>query len=222
MPETKELHFFNNESKVDWIDYSRYEKHFAGRKPLQICGEATPAYIYWPNSIERIAAYNADIRLIIILRNPIERAHSHWLMEYTMGREWLDFSEAIRDGRSRVVNDPKSHLGHHKNFSYVERGFYALQLARVYAHFPKDHVLVLLHDGMREDPEGFLARIASFLDIATIDDASLRQYFSPYRREADLGPIDPRDIAYLSSIFRDDVHALQQVIEDDVPGWAIA
>ena len=70
----KEVHFFDDEGQ-DWRrpDYRAYHARFeapAGRP----CGEATPIYVYWPNALERVAAYNPAMRFIVTLRDPVERA----------------------------------------------------------------------------------------------------------------------------------------------------
>lgn len=82
---TKEVHFFDDET-VDWDcpDYGAYHAQFdPGAAPL--IGEATPIYVYWPRALERIRAYNPDMRLILMLRDPVERAWSHWRMEFARG-----------------------------------------------------------------------------------------------------------------------------------------
>ncbi len=99
---TKELHFFDDET-CDWSapDYARYHAQFDWDRPA-IRGETTPIYLYWPQSLERIAAYRPDIRLVAMLRDPVERAWSHWKMERSRGVETGDFSWCIREGRRRL------------------------------------------------------------------------------------------------------------------------
>ena len=87
LSDVKEVHHFDDEA-VDWAapDHAAYHAHFPppdGRP----CGEATPIYIYWPNSLERIHAYNPAMKLIITLRDPVERAWSGWRMETRNGVE---------------------------------------------------------------------------------------------------------------------------------------
>ncbi|RYG21799.1 MAG: sulfotransferase, partial [Burkholderiales bacterium] len=79
LSKVKEVHFFDDET-VDWAkpDYGPYHAQFETADPIALRGEATPIYLYWPHSLERIAAYNPDIRLIVMLRDPVERAWSHW------------------------------------------------------------------------------------------------------------------------------------------------
>ncbi len=136
MAPEKEVHFFDDEASVDWArpDYAAYHARFDPDRP-GLRGEATPIYIYWPGSIERIARYNPRAKLILLFRDPVERAWSHWRMERSRGAEALPFDVCIRQGRSRV--DDPSAPGHHRVHSYVERGFYGAQLTRLYRFFPQ-------------------------------------------------------------------------------------
>lgn len=128
LSERKELHFFDNESH-DWRSptYDAYDAHFANAPDGAVCGEATPIYTYWGPALSRIHAYNPSMKFIVSLRDPAERAYSHWRMETLRGAETVSFSEAIRGGRQRVI-DQAEIAGHHRVYSYVERGFYAPQI----------------------------------------------------------------------------------------------
>ena len=158
----KETHFFDDEEIVDWSapDYGRFHAMFTpddGRPR----GEATPIYLYWPNCLERIARYNPDIRLIFIFRDPVERAWSHWRMEYARDWETEPFAWAIREGRARV--DSPEAPGFHRVFSYVERGFYAAQIKRVFELFDPTQVLLLSSESLKTEPDAVLARICRFV-----------------------------------------------------------
>jgi hypothetical protein len=173
----KETHFFDDETR-DWArpSYAAYEALFedpAGRP----CGEATPIYSYWPNALERICAYNPAMRLILALRDPVERAWSHWRMEYARGVERAAFSWCIREGRMRLF--AASPWGFHREASYVERGFYGEQLERVYGLFPREQVLVLHAEALRDDPAPTLAEVRRFLGLPPAK--------APAAREAHVG-----------------------------------
>ena len=129
LPAAKELHVFDDETQ-DWArpDYAAYEARFpdpVGRP----CGEATPIYSYWPGALARIAAYNRAMKLILVLRDPVARAWSHWRMETARGAETQPVGWCIRQGRQRLFGAEP--WGHHREFSYVERGFYSEQLDQV-------------------------------------------------------------------------------------------
>jgi hypothetical protein len=165
MPEIKEAHFFDDEA-LNWTkpDYEPYHALF--RQDGRLWGEATPIYLYWPNSIARIHAYNPAMRIVLIFRDPIERAWSHWKMEFSKRKETQPFAWCIREGRDRVrVGDPSA-PGHHRVYSYVERGFYAAQIDQLFALFPKDQVLMLRSEDLRARPDAVIATICRFLDIA--------------------------------------------------------
>lgn len=201
LPETKELHFFDDEG-ADWSapDYAAYHAQFpdpAGRP----CGEATPIYAYWPGSLERIRAYNPAMKLILVLRDPVERAWSHWRMEYARGVETHPFAWCIRQGRQRLFDaDP---WGHHREFSYVERGFYGEQVARLLGLFPRDQMLFLISDDLRADPGGALGEVRAFLGLPSAP--------APAAREVHVGP----DMPYPSELTAEDAQYLRDVYAAD-------
>lgn len=176
MAPEKEVHFFDDEGPgspglegrgfaVDWSapDYDAYHARFSppdGR----LRGEATPIYLYWPPSLPRVAAYNPAMKLILVFRDPVERAWSHWRMERSRGVEPLTFSESIRAGRSRV-DDPAA-PGHHRVHSYVERGFYGAQVTRLLGFFPRQQVFFGDARVLRADPSLFLRNVCEFLGVA--------------------------------------------------------
>jgi len=163
LPPTKELHFFDDETQ-DWArpDIGAYHANFApfdGRPR----GEATPIYTYWPGSLERIAAYNPAMKLIVMLRDPVERAWSHWRMEYARGVETQPFGWCVRQGRQRLFEaDP---WGFHRELSYVERGYYGEQMAQLFGLFPREQALVLRSEDLRRDPGLALAAVRAFLGL---------------------------------------------------------
>jgi hypothetical protein len=174
----KEVHFFDDE-RIDWgrPDYRAYHAQFpdADGRP---CGEATPIYIYWRSALERICAYNPAMRLIVSLRDPVERAWSHWRMEYARGAEREPFGWCIRQGRQRLfAGEP---WGWHREFSYVERGFYGEQLEHLFGLVPREQVLVIRAEDLRAEPAQTLAKARSFLGLAEAP--------APAPREAHVGP----------------------------------
>lgn len=201
LPAEKELHFFDDETQ-DWAnpDYGAYHAQFpeaAGRP----CGEATPIYIYWPNCLERICAYNPAMKLIVVLRDPVQRAWSGWRMEYARGVETEPFAWCIREGRQRLfAAEP---WGHHREFSYVERGFYGEQAERLLRLFPRDQLLFLKSDDLRADPSRPLAQVRAFL--------GLPRAATPAARESHVA----QDMVYPSTLAAADVEHLRRVYAAD-------
>ncbi|WP_418595878.1 sulfotransferase family protein [Ponticoccus sp. (in: a-proteobacteria)] len=155
----KELHVFDRPDP----DPARFDRAFAGADPALLWGEATPAYLYWPGAVEALARYNPGARILVILRDPAERALSHWKMQRARGIEPLSFEAAISAvGRARVRDggDREKRL-----YSYVERGFYADQIARLLRHFPRDQIAFCRTEDLLRDEAGLLARLFGFLGV---------------------------------------------------------
>ena len=89
--------------------------------------------MYWNQAIERIYEYNPKIKLILILRNPINRAFSHWNMERDRNRENRSFWDSINEEKSRLLS---SDYTQHRTFSYLDRGFYSIQIKKINKYFP--------------------------------------------------------------------------------------
>jgi len=205
----KETHFFDDETQAWPVpDLAAYHAHFApfdGRPR----GEATPIYLYWPNSLERIAGYNPAMRLIVMLRDPVERAWSHWKMEYARGVETRPFDWCIRQGRQRLFDAEP--WGFHRELSYVERGFYGEQMTRLLGLFPREQALVLRADDLRAQPAAALARVRSFLGLPPGAAPTPRE--ANVGREIDYGSaLEPADIAYLRGVYRRDQQRLSDLI----------
>lgn len=186
----KELHFFDDEG-VDWArpDYAAYEARFGG-PGLRV--DATPIYAFWPAALERIAAYNPAARLILLFRDPVERAWSQWCMEYARGDETMPFARAIREERARIAAG-EAGMRHH---SYVARGAYGMQVARAMALFPRRQLLFLKSGDLARDPAEVLAQVADFAGLSRFGAvAPLR-----HNARADMvypAPPDAADRAYI-------------------------
>ena len=208
LPDAKELHFFDDEAR-DWSapDYADYHARFDWSAPA-IRGEATPIYIYWPGALERIRAYHPAIRLVLMLRDPVERAWSHWRMERSRGAETQDFGWCIRQGRRRLFDSEP--WGHHREYSYVERGYYGAQVEHLLSLFPRDQLLVLQAEALRADPTAVLRRLSHFLGAPPPPPAAPRivhagvEMGGPPREEAD----------FLSALYRRDQERLVALIGD--------
>ena len=204
LPAIKEAHFFDEEESVDWLapDYAPYHALFSD--PSRLWGEATPIYFYWPNALERIRAYNPEMKLIFLVRDPVERAWSHWKMEYARGKETEPFSWCIREGRARMAA-PSPYPGFHRVYSYVERGFYGRQLARALDLFPRQQIMVLGSEALKRDPTTSVGEICHFLGIPAPE-----------------GPIAPRisrpaaQIDYPANLSQEDVIFLQRQFAQDM------
>lgn len=218
-PSRKELHFFDDETH-DWSssDHSVLDAFFSTNDGDRLRFDITPIYGFWPPSMGRIRTYNPFARLIFLFRDPFDRAWSQWCMEYARGHEKLLFSEAIREGRRRMINSPP--LGPDRRvYSYVERGFYTQQVRRALEHFPREQVLFLRSQDLLDRHPAALARIAEFLDIPPFPETGPKREHP--RPDIQLpSSATHEDLAYFAELVRDDVCTFAQLTGLDVTDWS--
>lgn len=214
MAAQKELHFFDNEDNFSRsaVEYSAYHSFFSPKSSHIVLGESTPSYMYWYDAPRRLWTYNSMIKLIVLLRNPIERAYSHWNMERARNAESLSFWDAIRNEKIRCrVALPYQH----RVYSYIDRGFYLEQLRRLWTYFPEDQVLVLRSDDLRDNHRSTLRSICAFLGIDDFDHVEQKTIHS-------LGyptSMEGRARDYLASIYEHEIRGLEQVLNWDCRDW---
>ncbi len=214
IPDADEVHFFDTEEYFQGaqVDYSKYHSFFCPDSSGRMLGEATPIYIYWKNAIERVWNYNKDMKIIVLLRNPITRAYSHWNMERSRGADTLTFSEAIRNERSRCRNALPFQ---HRVYSYIDRGFYVEQLRRLWAYFSEHQTLILNNDDLRRSPVKVLNKVSCFLNIGKFPQNDYRSIHStPYS-----SPLKQSDRVFLRDIFEYEIRQLERLLEWDCSGW---
>ena len=137
--------------------YEALFAHAAGHKAI---GEASPRYLYAPQAPAAIARRLGALRLIAILRDPAERAYSHFVMNRHRGVEpCASFADALAAEDERVAD------GWDWDWHYVRLGRYAAQLERYLDHFDRVQVRICLYDDLRRDPQRLLQDLFDFLGI---------------------------------------------------------
>lgn len=201
MATPKEAHFFDRESGVDWRapDYDPLHRHYHLSDRLR--GEATPITLYWTPAHYRVLSYNPDMKFILIFRDPVERAWSHWKMIRERGQETLSFSDAVRAGRLRAL-DQDGPMGLSRRFSYVERGFYARQIEQLSQLFPREQMLFLTQDALSAAPERVMAQVTDFLGVERMD-TIVPERVNVSQSDEGAGP-SREDRLYLDSLFQAD------------------
>lgn len=170
LPDGKEAHVFDDPAYCGW-DTERiereYERHFTRAYPGALRGDATPIYVFHPVLVQRIAAYNPAMRWILLLRDPCERALSHYAMERARGNEsWPAWAALVLERwRLRGHGDDWSAASPLRRWSYRARGSYARQIAELLRHFPADQVLVVHSTELRAAHAPVLHRICGFLGV---------------------------------------------------------
>jgi Sulfotransferase family len=156
-------------------DIEAYRALFAKASGETAVGEASPLYLYIPKARERIRHHVPEAKLIAILRNPAERAYSHFSQMVRDGREPLDdFSQALRAEEERIRDNWA--FGWH----YKRMGFYHAQLERYFDAFGREQIKVYLYEDLKTDPVGVLGETFRFLgvDDAFVPDISLKHNVS--------------------------------------------
>jgi hypothetical protein len=209
----KEVHFFDNDKLFSGSSVPDYEKKYhrffssdSGAKQHVVSGEATPAYMFWKPCLKRIYEYNPEMKFIVVLRDPAERAFSQYKMERGRGREWLSFSLAIRIEFLRKYASFKTRRGQNRVYSYVERGFYAKQLKRLLKFYPRTHVLILTNFELDNFHDITLKRVFSFLDVDDDFKVNKERVFDSVSSEQ----IGNADRAYLVEKYREDIGILER------------
>jgi sulfotransferase family protein len=178
-PLSKEIHYFDisYHRGIDW-----YRAHFPTRRHLErlrgrlgseaLSIEATPYYLPHPLAPERVHAQLPDAKLIVMLRDPVDRAISHYHHSLDTGREQLPLERAIEreadrlEGEEdRIMTEPGYNSFNHRHFGYLMRGRYAEQLERWFAVLPRNQFLVLDSGELFRDPDRTMRRVCSFLGV---------------------------------------------------------
>jgi len=137
-----------------------YEALFAPAAPGQLCGESTPFYLYDTDAQRRIRELIPDVKMIAMLRDPVERAHSNWAHLWSAGLDPEgDFVRACAEEDRRVA------AGWAQFWRYTRLGRYGEQLEHLYRVFPKEHVLVLRYRQLVDVPVQTLDEICAFLGV---------------------------------------------------------
>jgi sulfotransferase family protein len=215
MGDRQEMHFFDNEEIFSGpVDYELLHEHFPPVAPSTIAGECTPIYMYWKPAIERIWKYNPQIKLLIILRNPVDRAFAHWNMQRFKGREPLDFLYAVKEEKNRAN---KAAPLQSRRYSYVDRGFYAEQLARVFNFFPREQVNIIKFEEFRDNKTETLDAMFRFLGVEpVVSSRDKDRNVVPYERE-----ITTEERRHLYEIFAGDIAKLEKLLGWDCSDWKL-
>jgi len=215
MATRKEVHFFDNERIFlnPSVDYSLYHKYFNFSESKDVYGESTPIYLYWKPAIRRIWEYNEKLKLVIILRNPIDRAFSHWRLEVGRNSEQTDFLDAIKNESYR---EKEAMPLQHRVYSYVDRGFYTTQIMRVLNFYKKNQLLIIKYDDFKLDQEATLNSIFQFLhvDPDKYRFGRVRALSAPPVRE-----ITMEERQFLLEVYSQEINKLEYLLDWDCTAW---
>ncbi len=177
----KEVHFFD-------LNFSRGTSWYAAQFPLsvprrRVTGESSPYYLFHPQAPRRIRELLPEVKLIVLLRDPVTRAYSHYQHNRRKGREPLSFSDAVEREAERTAGELERLLAEpeylsfaHQHYTYVERGHYEEQLRRYAEVFPRESLLILKSESFFDHPAVQWERLVRFLELRPLRLPESRAY----------------------------------------------
>lgn len=224
LPAEKEVHFFdmNFREGVDWYA-SRFppaRSRGALRRRGRITGESSPYYLFHPLAPQRAKEVLPDVRLLALLRNPVERAVSHYYHEVGIGFEDLPLPVALDREQDRLAGeaerlaaDPTYESFAHRHFSYQARGVYVDQLSAWRSLFGDDQLLVISSDRLFADTHAQMSEVYEFLGLPGKPPRSFEAY-----NQRDYPPMPAEVEERLSAHFAEHNVRLKAFLGDDF-GW---
>lgn len=222
----KEVHYFDIHfaKGIAW-----YRSHFPSllyryikqlnNEPI-VTGESSPYYLFHPHVPRRIAETMPRIKLIAMLRNPVERAYSHYQHEVRKGFETLSFQDALEQEQERLNGESERlsasqeyHSFNHRHYSYLSRGIYVDQLISWMQWFPRDQLFILKSEDFYQTSAAIMERVATFLGLpsrAGLEYAKYNSFKYP--------PMDAAMRTYLADFFRPHNRRLADFLGVDI-GW---
>ena len=216
LPDREELHFFDDEEIFSRqpADYDLLHGHFGPIAGSSVSGEVTPSYLYWSPAMERICTYNPKIKLVILLRNPIDRAFAHWNMQRFKNREPLDFLDALKEEPRRIA---QPFTIESRRFAYMARGFYSGQLERVFNFFPREQVKIVKFEDFRDLKQETLDPIFDFLGVNRLRVGRDKdRNVVPYGRA-----MNPEERKYLAEVFSAEIAKLEELLGWNLADWRV-
>jgi hypothetical protein len=222
----KELHYFDDPARDwardwgrDWtrLDRAAHDAQYPDWQPGLLRLDASPSYVYLPHCLERLRAFNPGVRVILLFRDPLERALSHWAMMTRLGLETEGFDAAIAAEAARLAafapGDPEA-----RHVAYLDRGFYGRQLAAALRIFAPGQILCLASEALRADPGAVLARVSAHLGIAPFGP------MDPVERQKAPGPPPPMAAAteaFLRAQLQEDIRVFSRLSGIDTTRWRV-
>jgi hypothetical protein len=218
-------------------EYSRgprwYRSHFplevAGRQLARpwaapaVTGEASPYYLFHPLAAQRLAREVPGVRIVVSLRDPVERAYSHYKERVRHGAEPLSFEEALeaeparlRGEAERIVREPGYRSTEHEDHSYLAQGRYLEMLPRWFGLFPREQFYIVASEDFYADPEQVVNDVWSFLGLAPSPLRSRRRY-----NYVPAPGILPATRRHLQATLAEHNRQLEQLLERSLP-WPSA
>jgi len=203
-----ELGFFdtNYELGINWyrslFPTKLYARYVRWRRKHFMTFDVTPFYIYNPDAAERIRDTLPHVKIIVVLRNPVDRAYSNYNLGVRNKDEKRSFEEAIKFEVNKIheygdLPKDKKYFEQIVAYSYIARGFYAEQIAIWFKLFSKDQIFIISSEDLEEKENDTLTTIFDFLELPKCKINDLAKM-----NKADYPPMDPQTRSKLIDYFR--------------------
>ena len=202
----KDLHFFDRRFDKGLAWYrghfpTHIEKYYAERLRGRafVTGEASPSYLFHPHAPRRIAKALPHAKLIVMLRNPVDRAYSQYHHAVELGHETISsFEEAIKGEeertareREKMLQDEHYYSEQYKHLSYLSKGIYVDQLQAWMNLFPRKQFLILKSEDFYADPESSFKDVLAFLNLPEVETQTHKKKYKQYNNNAYSARMDP-------------------------------
>ena len=212
----KDIHFFDRRFNKGLSWYrghfpTRLGKYYSQRVRQQpfVTGEASPSYLFHPHAPGRVAQVLPGARLIVLLRNPVDRAYSQYFHAVKLGHESLSFEEAIEEEeertareRERILADERYYSHAYKHRSYLTRGIYVEQLRAWMELFGRQQFLILKSEDFYADPAGTFKQVLAFLQLPETEPVLNKGEYEQFNTNTYSSKMDPALRQRLIEYFR--------------------
>ena len=178
MPEQKEPHYFVADEPFNFpivAKQAEYDALFEGTTAAAV-GEASTGYLYFPKAARRIKAALPNTKIIVIARNPVDRAFSMWGHQVREGLEQQSFTQAVNE---ELDGQQRQQSGVEYGFNYCKLGFVADQIKQYQTLFGKDNVLVGDYQHLKNNPACFMQMVFEFLGVDSTFQGDYSGKFNP-------------------------------------------
>ena len=213
---TKEIHFFDRRYSKGLAWYrghfpSALEKYYVQRLQgrAYVTGEASPSYLFHPHVPKRVARALPHVKLIVMLRNPVDRAYSQHHHVTKQGYGTLSFEETIRGEeeiiakeREKMLQDESYESYAYRHASYLSRGIYVDQLQTWMKVFPREQFLILKSEDFYANPAGSFKQVLTFLGVPQTELQVEEKEFKNYNNNVYSSKMDPQMRSRLIEYFK--------------------
>ncbi|MDQ6660254.1 MAG: sulfotransferase domain-containing protein [Chloroflexota bacterium] len=192
---TVDTHFFDKKySKgLGWYrghfptTLEKYAAERLRKRPF-VTGEACSSYLFYPHTPARVAKVLPQVKIIVFLRNPVDRAYSQYFHARELGHEKLSFEESIQDElertareREKILRNENYYSNDYMQRSYLSRGIYLDQLQNWMKFFPREQFLLLKTEDYYSDPASTFKKVLTFLNVPEAEPQVRKKDFKEYK-----------------------------------------